>query len=533
MRFKTKKFTYNLTAQAVDSVSEEVSFFLKGIKAQRKNIISARLTVEELLLKLMDKFGDETEFVFTESNFFGKPYITLSYSGEQFNPLESEVDDEFGSYSGAIIRSSYYTPSYSYVKGINTLTIRFSEKQFNPIFKLIIAIASALAVSMLRFVLPSDVILYIEDSVLKPLYNTFLGLMTTVEIPLVFLSVGCGIIGIGDSSVFGKIGRKMVLRFVGVIFMMSTFAGIVFSFVFTSFGKNAQARFSLKSGVEMLLKLIPQNLVEPIIDGNTMQVVLMAVFVGIAIVVLGDKTKVLSSIMNEGNTVIVYITSILSKLLPFFIFIILLNNIWDGNLHLFADMWKPICAFALMMMFLLSLYLIYVSLKEKVSIVILVKKTLPNFLISLGTSSSVAANGECSQSLNKRMGVKKRFVDFGQPVGGVIFMPSTAINFLVCALYMATYYKVDVSLLWFVVAIILCSFVAVATPPVPGGAIAAYTIIFSQLGLPVEAVTTVVALDIVFDFIATAFDGVFLQLELVRQADKHAMLNVEKLRADI
>jgi Na+/H+-dicarboxylate symporter len=121
-------------------------------------------------------------------------------------------------------------------------------------------------------------------------------------------------------------------------------------------------------------------------------------------------------------------------------------------------------------------------------------------------------------------------VEFGQPVGGVVFMPSTAINFIVCAVYMASYYKVNVSVLWFIIAVILCTFVAIATPPVPGGAIAAYTVIFAQLGIPSAALAIVVTMDILFDFISTAFDGAFLQLELIRQADENKMLNYDTLR---
>ena len=233
--------------------------------------------------------------------------------------------------------------------------------------------------------------------------------------------------------------------------------------------------------------------------------------------------------MNEGNTIIVYITGLFSKLLPVFIFIVLLNNMWSGKLHIFLGMWKPICAFAAMILWLALVYILVVAFKEKVSPALLIKKTLPTFLIGLGTSSSIAANGESSDTLNRRLGVRKKFVDFGQPVGGVIFMPSTAINFLVCAIYMASYYDVEVSVLWFIIAVLICTFVAVATPPVPGGAIAAYTIIFSQLGIPAEAVTIVVTLDILFDIISTGFDGLFLQLELVRQAEKYNMLDKKTL----
>ena len=98
---------------------------------------------------------------------------------------------------------------------------------------------------------------------------------------------------------------------------------------------------------------------------------------------------------------------------------------------------------------------------------------------------------------------------------------------------MASYYDMSISIIWLVIAMAICTFVSIATPPVTGGAMAAYTIVFTQLGLPAEAVAIVVSLDILFDLIATAFDSVFLQLERLRQADKNNMLNYEKVRSEI
>ena len=128
------------------------------------------------------------------------------------------------------------------------------------------------------------------------------------------------------------------------------------------------------------------------------------------------------------------------------------------------------------------------------------------------------------------MGVKKRFVDFGQPTGSVIFMPSTAIGFVVCAIYMAYYYEMKISLSWIIISVFVCSFVAIATPPVPGGAIAAYSLIFTQLNIPAAGVAIMISLDVILDFISTAFDGSFLQLELIMQADSNNMLNHKILR---
>lgn len=530
MKINPIKTVYNLTPQAVDTVSEDVSAFLTELKVPKKNILETRLSVEEILLGFMDEFGAEKEFTYIKNDFLGKPYITISVNGTPFNPLEKEGDDEFGNWSSALIQNADYTPNYTFNRGVNAVTMRFSKKEMNPALKLIIAITAAFLVSLLRLIIPAGGIAFIEDSLLNPLYTAFLGLMATIEFPLVFLSVSCGIIGIGDSTVFGKIGRKLILRFVAIIMLFTTVAGIIFSVLFTNLSAVSEGQLSLKAGIDILLDLIPENLIDPIVSGNTMQVVLMAIIISVAVVMLGGNTKTVSNIINEGNHLIVHIARLICKLMPFFIFIVLLDMIWSDNLGMFINMWRPIVAFIAVLLLLFSITIIRVSLKEKVSVKVLMKKMMPTFLIGFGTASSIAANGECSECLYRRLGVNQRFVEFGQPTGGVIFMPSTAINFIVCAIYMATYYEVNVSILWFIIAILICSFVAIATPPVPGGAIAAYTVIFAQLGIPSEAVAIVVALDVVFDFIATAFDGAFLQLELIRQADENNMLDFDVLR---
>ena len=530
MRFTPTRNTYPLKPESVDAVSERVQAFLQALKAPKKNIIEARLTVEEILLDYLERYDDEREFTLTESRFLGKASIVLSVKGEPFNPLEKDSDEEFGNWTSALIANADYVPSYAFSGGINTVTMRFSKKEINPMVTLLLSIGAAVLLSMLRFLLPEETVDYISNSLLTPFYNAFIGLMTTVAIPLVFLSVACGIVGIGDSTVFGKIGRKMVLRFVGVTLFFTALAGIIFSMLFVRFSNEGEGALNVEVGVQMLLDLIPVNLVDPLITGNTMQIVVMAIVIATAVVVLGDKAKTMSKIINEGNRMIVHITGIICKLMPVFIVIVILHIIWSDSIETLIEMWKPLVAFILVSALMLCVMLVTVAAKENVKVGILVKKMLPTFLIGFGTASSVAANGECSESLYRRMGVYKRFVEFGQPTGGVVFMPATAINFMACTLYMAARYHVKVSLLWFVFAVLVCTFVAVATPPVPGGALTAYAIIFSQFGIPDDAVAIMLAMDILFDFAATAFDGAFLQLELLHQADENNMLDYEVLR---
>ena len=140
MRIKQIRKNYKFVPESVDAVSAEIQRFLTDLKAQKKNIIETRLSVEVILLDLMDKYGEEQSFTYAENNFLGKPYITITVEGEAFNPLEKDDDEEFGNWSSALIQNSDYTPAYSYDRGVNTIRINLSKKEVNPIIKLFVAI---------------------------------------------------------------------------------------------------------------------------------------------------------------------------------------------------------------------------------------------------------------------------------------------------------------------------------------------------------------------------------------------------------
>ena len=138
MKITSVKKDYGLNAAAVDEVSEDFQTFLIQLGAKKKNIILSRLTVEEVLLDFIDRFGEDGKFTYTKSKFLGKPYISLRVEGEQFNPLEKgNADDAFGNWSNSLITNCDYTPSYSYEHGANVVTMSFAKKTLNPIFKLI------------------------------------------------------------------------------------------------------------------------------------------------------------------------------------------------------------------------------------------------------------------------------------------------------------------------------------------------------------------------------------------------------------
>jgi Na+/H+-dicarboxylate symporter len=222
---------------------------------------------------------------------------------------------------------------------------------------------------------------------------------------------------------------------------------------------------------------------------------------------------------------------LISKLIPHFIFIVLIQMIWSDTLDVVLSSWKPFLIFIACVIVISLAMALIAALKTKSNFVMLVKKAIPASVIAITTASSVAAFGTCVSTCEKKLGISNSITSFGVPLGIVIFPPGIAIYFTLICIYTAEVYNVECSLTWFVMAIFTGCLLAIAAPPIPGGTLTCYTIMFSQLGLPEEALVVALALDILFDFIATGMNVFCLQMELLLQAKKMGRLNEKTLKS--
>lgn len=200
------------------------------------------------------------------------------------------------------------------------------------------------------------------------------------------------------------------------------------------------------------------------------------------------------------------------------------------NFYAVLAAWKPVVVFVVAMLLLSLLMTAYAAARTRISPLLLLKKGLPTGVIAVTTASSVAAFGSCTFTCEQKLGVDKRMTSFGVPLGVVMFPPGTAMYFLIICIYMAETYAIQCSPVWFLLAVFTSTVLAIAAPPIPSGTLTCYTILFSQLGLPEEALAVALALDVLFDFMATGVNMYTLQMELLIQARRMKMPNLNILQ---
>ena len=151
-------------------------------------------------------------------------------------------------------------------------------------------------------------------------------------------------------------------------------------------------------------------------------------------------------------------------------------------------------------------------------------------MICLTTASSAASFSTNIRDSNKKLGIDKKLVDFGIPLGQVLFMPGFVALLFGMALGFAEPYEVEITLPWVIIGGITALLVSFAVPPVPGGAMMGFTVVFAQLGIPMEAMGVALAVNAITDFPATACNVSSWQLTMIDVADSLNMLDKETLR---
>lgn len=519
---------YELNNRNIDAASDEVTNFLTNAKADSKDIHRIRLSIEEILLKYSERLGENKSFELVMSKRFRTLRIELSVSGESFDPF-SEDDENGDGILHRLLSNLGLAPVWRYKNGKNFITFSAKKKKISQILQIGIAIFAAAILGVLCNLLPQNVSGFITGELITPVFNTFMGLLSAISGPIIFLSVVWGILGIGDMSTFGKIGKKMIGRFL-IVSVAVGVVGTAFCGLFFRISATGETAFAFSDLYKMILDIVPGNLLTPFTEGNSLQIIFIAIIVGLAMLILGNRIPTVTNFIEQANSVMQLIMTAVSAFIPFFVFGSVLNMMVGNNFSSVAKSYKLLLVMILADIILMAYYLFTVSARKKVNPIALLKKTMPTFVIGLSTASAVAAYQTNVACCEKKLGIEKRIIDIGVPLGQVIFMPGAIVLFLCAAFGMAENYGVAITPIWMLTAFIISVVLAIAAPSVPGAALTCYTILFMQLGIPSEAVAVVITLNVILEFFTTAVNLFCLQTELVELSGSLKVLDVYCLR---
>lgn len=522
--------TLDFSNSNIDLACEKVEEFLLTSGVDRREALRVKLTFEEILLEYQSKFGEDAEYRLKFTKRLSVIKVEIETPGESFNPLTNEKEN--GALINGLLAGINLAPTHSYKNGNNYIVFTPKKKPMSSSVKMFVAIALSVVfgVGVIKL-LPDDARIRLSEDLLSPVADLFFGALSSVTGPFIFLSVLGSICSMGNTETLGKIGKKTLYA----IFGYMTFAGIGLTLLASLFYKVTPGGVSgsdLSKILALIYDIVPTNIFEPFINGNSLQLIFIAVVFGISMLMLSSKISGIFTAIEQLSSLVQTVMSVVLEALPFALFVIFTNMIASGTITEMVGSYKMILIIFLMIFVYLAGMVFWISVRKKISPLLLVKKILPTFLVALTTASSAAAFSTNVKDSNKQLGIDKRLVDFGIPLGQVLFKMSEFAMFIPVVLTLAESYSIAITPAWLLLAYITVWLISFAVPPVAGGAIMGFTIVFSQLGIPAEALGVAIALNAITDFPLTAMNVTGWQLTMIEVADSLGSLDKEILRKE-
>lgn len=519
-----------LINEKIEEACEKIEAFLRTEGLDNRDALRIKLAAEETLLTYQKKFGPGYHFQMRCVKQFGRLRIEIMVQGEPVNPY-TEEEETGGEILRTILAGMDNTPIWRYKNGKNCIVFTpVRKKNRSEIVNLLLTAALAFVCGSLCMPLPEEMRLFISCSVVSPLFDTAIGLLVNISGPMIFLTVINSICNIGDIATLSKIGKRMISRFISISFLLSAFTLLIY-LPFYSVTLGNGGKFDFTDLYKMVLDIVPSNFLTPFLDGNLLQIIFMAVLIGIALLTLGSKVEIVANFIGQANDVIQFIMGMVNHLVPVFIFLSLFNMVLSGSVSVLKDSYRLFPMLILGIAFVMAVYVVVVCIRKHISPMLLIQKLLPTYLIGLSTASSSAALQKNLDTCEKSLGISRKLVSFGVPLGQVIFMVGAAVEYLNLGMCMGDVYQVPMTLSWLLNLWLLATMMAIANPPVPGGGLSCLTLLATQLGLPKEAMAIMIAFSVISDFFSTSCNLWLLQCELIELAGGLDLIDLNVLRS--
>ena len=342
------------------------------------------------------------------------------------------------------------------------------------------------------------------NNFIKPFGTIFLNLVKFIVVPIVLFSIMCGIISMSDIRKVGVIGLKTVVFYLCTTAFAVTIGligGNLFKGMFpvvatTDLAYEASASASF---MDTLVNIFPSNFFKPLVEGNMLQVIVMAILMGFSIILVGEKNVRVVAAFNDLNDIFMKCMELILKLSPIGVFCLLCPIIAANGPTIIGSL----------AMVLLTAYICYIvhaavvySLTVKtmggMSPVKFFKGMMPAIMFAFSSASSVGTlpiNLDCTQKL----GAKKEVASFVLPLGATINMDGTAIYQGVCAIFIASCYGIQLTLPQMLTIVLTATLASIGTAGVPGAGMVMLAMVLTSVGLPVDGIALVAGVDRIFD----------------------------------
>ena len=343
------------------------------------------------------------------------------------------------------------------------------------------------------------------ETYIKPFGTIFLNLLKFIVVPIVLFSIMCGIISMRDIKKVGAIGLKTVVYYMCTTAFAITIGLIGGNLFKKMFPVIATTDLSYQVGektslMDTIVNIFPSNFISPMAEANKLQVIVMALLIGFAIILVGEEknTRIITA-CNDLNDVFMKCMEMILKLSPIGVFCLLCPVVAANGATIIGSLAMVLlAAYVCYIVHAVVVYSFAVKTIGGISPLTFFKEMLPAIMFAFSSASSVGTlpiNMECTEKL----GTSREIASFILPLGATINMDGTAIYQGVCAIFIASCYGIHLTLPQMLTIIFTATLASIGTAGVPGAGMVMLAMVLTSVGLPVDGIALVAGVDRIFD----------------------------------
>ncbi len=351
--------------------------------------------------------------------------------------------------------------------------------------------------------------IWLIDGAFRVVGQVFISLLKMLVVPLVFVSLICGVSSLADPKMLGRVGGKTIILYLvttGIAVTLALTSAVVFQ---PGIGVNPvnlveQEIAEVTPFTQVLINMVPNNPVAAMADARMLPIIVFAVLLGLSITLSGEPGKRISSWFQDFNTVIMKLVTLVMSVAPFGVFALIANMAATSNGGDFLAVGKYIVLVTAVLLF--HAFVVYPSLLvllTRLSPRIFLYKMRAAMMFAFSTASSNATIPVTLESVEKRVGVSNKIASFTVPLGATINMDGTAIMQGIATGFIAQFYGIDLSLSQYLMVVVMVIMASIGTAGVPSVGLVLLAGVLAQVGLPEEGIALILGVDRLLDMIRT------------------------------
>lgn len=369
-------------------------------------------------------------------------------------------------------------------------------------------------------------LIYSHDAaVIRPVGTAFIRLIKMVVIPLIFASLLVGVASLGDLRKLGRIGGKTFAFYIAyyvsavalglflanVLKPGANLPGSVQAELKASYGETAGAqalRAEERPGLgDVLIDIIPDNPADSFVKANMLQIIFIAMFMGVVISLLDKKKmKPVIQFFEAINDIMIKIVEIVIKIAPYAVFALIAAVVGTFGVDILMSLLRY-CAVTIGGLLLLAFtYPAVVTIFTKYPYFKFWKGIYEAQLIAFSTCSSSATLPVTMECAEDNIGVSKEISSFVLPLGATINMNGTALYQGVTAIFIAQVYGMHLGVGDQLAIVLTATLASIGAAGAPAMGVLMLVIVLRQVGIPLEGIALILGVERILDMSRTVIN---------------------------